>query len=225
MKNTIFPLLLLLLLGSIEPLFAQETSSLKSVVGGQFNFVTIKGADYGFGQVQLYGQQEARTRIFDLQPYWAFKIGKSSLLGLRMGYGNSYSAQPNFNGNSFTLKNFANTLSGGVFTRHYLRPAAKFSFFFEPSVSLSRTKYKQQQNNSGFFGQYKYRQFTAQVAPGVAYHITQRLGLLMRFGQVAYVTGKNIFDDDSGRPFHDFRVNFSLTSLSWGLEFRLGEGE
>jgi hypothetical protein len=218
MKN----LVLIFCLGLFATKIIAQDASLGNVVGGQINYVNIKGAEYFGSQVQLYGQTDSRTRNLGLYPYMAWKIGKRSLLGFQVGFEKYYKATPTFGNNFYLLKNHTTSYSGGIFTRHYWKPDARFSFFLEPAFNYLRSKYKQQQDDSGFFGEYQYRQFAVQLAPGIYFHATKHLGLLMRFGQVSYLNGKNLYDDDSGTPFHDFRTNFSLTSLTWGMEYRWG---
>lgn len=218
MKN----LLLILAAGLFTTMICAQGSGLGNVMGGQFNYINIKGASYAGNQVQLYGQRDTRVRNLGIYPYMVWKISRRSLLGFQLGFEKSYRATPTFGNNFYLLKYYTTSFSGGVFTRHYWKPDARFSFFLEPSFYYLRSKYKQQRDNNGFFGKYKYRQFTLQLAPGVAFHATEHIDLLMRFGQVSYVNGKNLYDDDSGTPFHDFRTNFSLTSFTWGLEYRWG---
>jgi hypothetical protein len=223
----------LLLAHCLAPAFAQEPG-LQNVSGGLFNILYFKGMSSIFGESFLLVDRERTQRTLNIQPYTAWKINEHSLLGLRLGFASFYDARPNYNGQYFEEKYFNNEYSIGVFTRHYLQPKAAFSFFVEPSVSYAFAKGRWQTVNDEIYDRNKNHEIgaaamtgisyhlDASVSPGVSYHATKRLGFLVRFGKVAYLTGWNNNEDQGKTRSHDFRFDFSLASLAWGIEYRWG---
>ncbi len=212
--------IIVLLLSPIVPLFAQG-NSLKNIVGGQVNLLNLKGGEYKNGEIVTSEAPDARTQILDLQPYAAWVISNHFLLGFQLGFGktlNSYSAYSNGGTSMYTRRDYSTALSAGIFSRYYLRPAAKFGLFLEPQLYYSQAKFK---NNSSYgSNRSKSQLYTAQVSPGIAYHITEHLGLLLRMGEVGYAVGKNNYG--YSQRHDDLFFNFSFTSFAWGVEYRWG---
>lgn len=213
----------LLLLFSFSHLQAQEPG-LKNVVGGEINILSLKGATENNDQIDISGQQDQQTRILSLQPYMGWKITNHALLGLRLGYQHRHVATPTFTntGDPTVNKEDHTDLSVALFSRYYLRPAAKFGLYFEPALAYTYSIGKGVYNGGSITWRMKSQEVTGRVSPGIAYHVTEHLGLLLRFGQVGYSFGKEAYENEADRKYDRFLFNFNLTSFAWGIEYRWG---
>ncbi len=220
MKKLIIALLLL----PIVPLMAQE-GGLKNVIGGQIAFQSLKGASEQFGQFNLNGDDNEKTRSINLFPYAAWKVTNHWLLGFRLGYGRAYGKEQYFGGtNIYYLNNYSMTRGIRLIGRYYLRPSAKFGLFIEPTLGYLGTKTKQRNAGANeYYNHISYDDFNFQAAPGLAYHFTEKLGLLVRMGQVGYGFGKrNSEDTGTSDKYSNFFFDFNLNYIYWGLEYRWG---
>lgn len=219
-------LIIALLSSPICTLLAQEPG-LKNVVGGQINLLSIKGALYDNGEIEPTNQKDAKAKHVDIRPYMAWKLSKHTLIGCRLGFARSQNTYQTTIDNGILGKQKETTIaySAGIFTRHYLRPAAKLGLFLEPYTGVTKEKYSQR--IIGEFSVFKttYRNFIGQVSPGIAYHITERLGLLLHLGDIGYRNTKNNYDNAANDAYDEFFFNFSLTSFTWGVEYRWGGGK
>lgn len=203
-----------------------QSPGLKNVVGGQINFLSLKGAEGIDDPIEISGNRDEKTRLILLQPYIGWKISDHTLLGIRLGYQHNYKGIPTFTntGQPSVNKEHGTNLSAAVFARYYLRPAAKFGLFFEPSLAYTHTTEKGYYNGGSITSLRKNRELSGMVWPGISYHATERLGLLLRLGQVGYIAGKEYYEyEEAGRRYDQFLFNFNLTSFAWGVEYRWGK--
>ncbi|MCC6726339.1 MAG: outer membrane beta-barrel protein, partial [Saprospiraceae bacterium] len=176
---------IILILFSIlfTPLFSQETG-LKHVLGGQFNYSYVDGYKLEDNQSLPFDSYDNKTMSYEINPYTAVKVSNNVLIGLRLGYGAAKAS------NSQPVVSKSNKYSADLFTRYYFKPSAIVSLYVEPSLNYLVFK----EENSYDFGENKRKatQFALSVSPGIAYHVSEKIGLIMRLGQLGFATGKNI---------------------------------
>ncbi len=216
MKNFLF----LLLVCSFNPLLAQDTG-LKNVTGGRLGLVVMKGAQYGFDAIDVTGNDNDKVKSFSFYPYTAWRISSHSLLGWQLGTSIARSSTSNdgFPG-TFVQESFSNNYGTGLFLRYYFRPNAKLSPYLEPGTGLSYTSTKDRTKGSdNFFNKNKYLLFELTLSPGISYHISDNLGLLLQLGQIGFFHQSNNYDSANSKTNY-LSSNFSLSSFTWGVEYR-----
>lgn len=209
----------ILLLSPIVSLLAQE-NELKNVVGGRINLLLLNGATYNNGQVTHTGFESDKVRLIDLQPYAAWAVSKRTLLGFELGVNRTHSITTSKFLEPFQSNTYWSSYTAGIFTRHYLRPQARFGLFLEPTLGFSFSKQKEEDSGGNKFDIYKQNQMQLSAAPGLAYQISERLGLLLRIGSVGYLHSALQYDGYDKQTSNGFQFNFSFTSIAWGVEYR-----
>lgn len=219
---------IVLLLASVT-CYSQENKndSLKYVVGGSFSFntQTNSAAITQLSSPIFFVSTTSETRGLNINfaPYLAKQINSNVLAGIQLTYGFSQFSFPSFRSLPTTgslEKRITHTFNLGFFTRYNLISGKKFKIFVQPYANIGYGT-ENSKNEAVLVSDFSQKQIELGASAGIFYDISSRFRALLRIGGLSYVAGNwtnKILSDE--QDFNILRTNFSLSNMSFGLEYR-----
>ncbi|MCL9807830.1 outer membrane protein [Flavobacterium luminosum] len=207
MKKLLFTAVAVFAFGFVN---AQESSAEGFGKGSMFLSGTVS-----FGTNDLKSL-DAKETSFVVAPKFGYFVSENIAVGVGLGFGNS---QIKANSNNQKIEN--KTTSFGAFGRYYLK-TSKFAPFAELNVNYANTNTEYVR----FLGQVApigvnspdIITFSANVAPGFNYFISDNFALETSVGIIGYSNSK--MDVSGAKADSGFNIGLDLTNINFGLVYK-----
>lgn len=148
---------------------------------------------------------DAKTSNFAVTPSLGYMVSDNLAVGVGLGIGSSKTTVA---GNTASE---ASALSVGGFARYYFNPKNNFSMFGHLGVNYNSENDKT--------AEVKTTGMDVFVAPGFNYWISKNMALEAVIGKIGYSSSKT--DEEGNKGSTDFGLGIDLSSVSFGMVFRL----
>ncbi len=218
MKLHIFIILLLF----TQSLSAQEdTHNHNYIIGSTMSFSHQKSNSSSSLLSGIFpgGTSGTRSTSLSLNPYIGKMINSKWTLGLELNYRGSRSER-NF---TYNLLDKSLQIGGGIFGRYILNPAQQFNIYIQPLVLYNYAHIKSENSISDIRQITKANSFLANSHMGVLYTLNEKFNVTLRIGGVSFAAGyRKVNGNDTYNEYYSsFNANFRLSSLSFGIEFKI----
>ncbi|MBI1288067.1 MAG: outer membrane beta-barrel protein [Flavobacteriales bacterium] len=203
---------------------AQTTYKGRMFVGGNLSITSLSNSTIDSTKTSSIG--------FSITPNYGVFVSRSFAVGAMLNYSyNSSKYESNtFAPPTYKQKQLSNVYGIAAFGRYYKFFGDKFALIVTGNVG-----YSYGQNSKSITG---YNSVTTKtnsrshdisvvITPGVVYFISPKFGLETSFGQVSYdyIMTKDERNSSNNGVNSNFRLNFGLTSLRFGLNYYFGKGK
>lgn len=169
---------------------------------------------------------DSKYTTFSFSPSFGKELSNKLFVGVNAGYGYSQSKTTRTNfiietADTIKIKSNTNQFNIGIFSRHIINPANALQFYFQPYINYYFTNeklYVDTDVNSNDDVKY----LSVGSGCGLLYQLNRKMRATLRTGGLAYTTGKSKEKlTNKTNDFSHFGLNFSLSSIYIGFEYRL----
>lgn len=169
-------------------------------VGLNASAQTEKGKSLIVGSVifsessQSQSLASSKHNSFQIAPSYGYFLGNNFALGVRVrytrgksesSYDHNYVENGTYHSLTVTDKSTSNGYMIGPFARYYFPISDQFKFFTQVGLTYGETKSKT--DNGVYIEESKYRNYSAELTPSLAFFPTKKIAIELGFNLLSYV--------------------------------------